>query len=142
MQTFESIQPTYSSIHPVLAGDNPDNSFNELPYEKGFQTLTYLESLVGDEAFRMFLRYWVQERFLTSVQYTDLIETWGQWVEQNYDPVTVNDILAQSNWNWWLFKAELPPEGTFDFSTPEGTDAENLALAYIQLQGNGRPYNW
>jgi leukotriene-A4 hydrolase len=77
MQTFATIQPTYSSIHPVLAGDNPDNSFNELPYEKGFQTLTYLESLVGPDQFRLFLRYWVQQRFLTSVQYTDLIETWG-----------------------------------------------------------------
>ena len=27
---------TYSSIHPVLFGDNPDNSFSEMPYEKGF----------------------------------------------------------------------------------------------------------
>jgi leukotriene-A4 hydrolase len=27
---------TYSSIHPVLLGDNPDNSFSEVPYEKGF----------------------------------------------------------------------------------------------------------
>ena len=30
------LDTTYSSIHPVLAGDNPDNSFSELPYEKGF----------------------------------------------------------------------------------------------------------
>jgi len=41
------LDTTYSSIHPVLAGDNPDNSFSELPYERGFQTLVYLESLVG-----------------------------------------------------------------------------------------------
>lgn len=78
------LNSTYSSIHPVLQGDNPDNSFSELPYEKGFQTLTYLESLVGDEQFRLFLRFWVQERFLTSVTYVDLIETWGKWVGLNY----------------------------------------------------------
>jgi hypothetical protein len=41
------LDTTYSSLHPVLKGDNPDNSFSEVPYEKGFQTLTYLESLVG-----------------------------------------------------------------------------------------------
>jgi len=46
---FYGLDNTYSSIHPVLKGDNPDNSFSELPYEKGFQTLTYLESLVGDD---------------------------------------------------------------------------------------------
>merc|ERR1719329_670370 len=80
--SFYGVDDTYSAIHPVLAGDNPDNSFSELPYEKGFQTLTYLESLVGPDAFREFLRFWVQERFLTSVMYTDLIFTWGKWVEQ------------------------------------------------------------
>jgi leukotriene-A4 hydrolase len=66
MQYF-GLDNTYSSIHPVLAGDNPDNSFTELPYEKGFQTLTYLESLVGADQFRMFLRFWVSSRLLTSV---------------------------------------------------------------------------
>lgn len=87
----QGLDNTYSSIHPVLAGDNPDNSFTELPYEKGFQTLTFLESLLdSDEEFRQFLRYWVSERFLTSVHYTDLIETWGKWVGMNYEPQRVN----------------------------------------------------
>lgn len=27
---------SYASLHPVLKGDNPDNSFSEVPYEKGF----------------------------------------------------------------------------------------------------------
>lgn len=85
MQAF-GLDNTYSSIHPVLAGDNPDNSFTELPYEKGFQTLTFLESLVGDEQFRLFLRFWVSQRFLTSVDYSDFIFTWGQWVQLNYSP--------------------------------------------------------
>lgn len=84
------LDDTYASIHPVLAGDNPDNSFTELPYEKGFQLLTYLESLVGDTMFREFLRYWIRERFLTSVTYIDMQETWGQWVEENYPAQQVN----------------------------------------------------
>ena len=28
--------PTYRTIHPVLQGDNPDNSYSIVPYEKGF----------------------------------------------------------------------------------------------------------
>ena len=35
----------------MLEGDNPDNSFSEVPYEKGFQFLFYLESLIGEENF-------------------------------------------------------------------------------------------
>ncbi len=30
------LNTTYSSIHPVLKGDNPDNSFSRVPYEKGY----------------------------------------------------------------------------------------------------------
>jgi leukotriene-A4 hydrolase len=41
------INNTYSTIHPVLAGDSPDNSYNEVPYEKGFQLLAYIETLIG-----------------------------------------------------------------------------------------------
>lgn len=142
--SYYGLDNTYSSIHPVLAGDNPDNSFSELPYEKGFQTLTYLESLVGDAEFRLFLRFWVAERLLTSVTYVDLIETWGKWVEERYinDPLKVNQILANSDWTTWLFESALPPAGTFDFSTPEGIDAENLAMAYLALNGTGRPANY
>lgn len=143
MQAF-GLNNTYSSIHPVLAGDNPDNSFNELPYEKGFQTLTYLESLVGDADFRLFVRYWVAQRFLTSVNYSDLIFTWAQWVEETYidDPNKVNDIISKSNFNDWIFLSALPPQGTFDFSTPKAVEAQELAYAYIALNGTGSPENY
>ena len=49
------LDSTYASLHPVLRGDNPDSSFSEVPYEKGFQFLTYLESLIGEENFKNFL---------------------------------------------------------------------------------------
>jgi leukotriene-A4 hydrolase len=50
MNTY-GLDSTYSSIHPVLEGDNPDNAFSTIPYEKGFQLLVYLESLVGEATF-------------------------------------------------------------------------------------------
>lgn len=50
--------------------------------------------------------------------------------------------MAASNWNDWIFKSELPPQGTFDFSTPKGTEAEELAYAYMALNGTGRPPNY
>ena len=46
MQSF-GLENTYSSLHPVLRGDNPDSSFSEVCYEKGFQLLVHLESLIG-----------------------------------------------------------------------------------------------
>lgn len=34
---------TYASLYPVIGTDKPDNSFSEIPYEKGFQLLYYME---------------------------------------------------------------------------------------------------
>jgi len=54
MNTY-GLDNTYSSIHPILEGDSPDNAFSNVPYEKGFQLLTYLESLIGEDLFQNFL---------------------------------------------------------------------------------------
>ena len=35
MNTY-GLDSTYSSIHPILEGDSPDNAFSTVPYEKGF----------------------------------------------------------------------------------------------------------
>lgn len=47
---------SFASLHPDTTGVNPDDSFSEIPYEKGFQFLTYLESIVGEEDFKQMLR--------------------------------------------------------------------------------------
>lgn len=54
MNTY-GLDNTYSSLHPILEGDSPDNAFSNVPYEKGFQLLTYLESLIGEDLFQNFL---------------------------------------------------------------------------------------
>lgn len=43
--------PSYTSIHPVLKGGNPDASFTTVPYEKGYQFLYYINSTIGDAEF-------------------------------------------------------------------------------------------
>lgn len=48
VETYNAINPTYSTLHPVLKGDNPDNSFSEVPYEKGYQFLVNMESIIGE----------------------------------------------------------------------------------------------
>ncbi len=41
------VNDSYSSLHPELNdGAEPDDSFSEVPYEKGFQFLYYLENQV------------------------------------------------------------------------------------------------
>jgi leukotriene-A4 hydrolase len=46
------LSSTYASLYPVIEDDKPDNSFSEIPYEKGFQLLYYMEQeLLGESNF-------------------------------------------------------------------------------------------
>jgi len=44
--TNYGLNNSYSSLFPVLNGNTPDDSFSNVPYEKGFQFLVFLESLL------------------------------------------------------------------------------------------------
>jgi leukotriene-A4 hydrolase len=48
MQNF-GLNNSYSALYPVMNGANPDDSFSNVPYEKGFQFITYLESLMKNK---------------------------------------------------------------------------------------------
>lgn len=50
MKHFE-IHTSYASLTPVLEGDSPEDAFSEIPYEKGFQLLHHLETLIGEDEF-------------------------------------------------------------------------------------------
>lgn len=55
---------TYRSLHPVLAGDNPDNSYSIIPYEKGFQLLQYIEdSVIGYNNMQDFITYYIENNY-------------------------------------------------------------------------------
>ena len=102
---------------------------------------TYLESLVGAEQFREFLRYYINANFLTSITTIELRNTWEQWIEENYSAVETNQILAASNWEDWIFRSTLAPK-PLDFSTQQAADAQALAEAYIALGGASSPSNY
>ena len=42
---------SYSSLHPDTANENPDDAVSILPYDKGYQLLIYIESLLGEASF-------------------------------------------------------------------------------------------
>jgi len=121
---------TYSSIHPVLKGDNPDNAFSEVPYEKGFQFLHYIESVVGELAMQEFLQHYILEHSLTSITAATARATWERWVEDNYEALDVNHILSTVDWDTWVYESTLAPVH-FDFTTKASNESAALANSYI-----------
>jgi len=116
---------TYSSIHPVLQGDSPDNAFTTVPYEKGFQLLTYLESLVGEDHFQAFLRIYFNKYAQQSITSVEVRQTWEDYVNDNFEGAEVNRILGSVDWGTWLYKTTFPVE--FDFTTDLSNESVKLA---------------
>jgi leukotriene-A4 hydrolase len=45
----------FTKLVPTLKGEDPDDAFSTIPYEKGFTFLFYLENLIGKEKFDRFI---------------------------------------------------------------------------------------
>jgi leukotriene-A4 hydrolase len=132
----------YSSLHTTLKGDNPDSAFSEVPYEKGFQLLTYLESFVGEELFQNFLRYYIIRYTETSIISHDLRASWEDFVEDNFNASMTNQILGSINWDQWIYTPGLPPAGLLNFTTDAQVGASKLADDYIALAGASSPADY
>lgn len=56
------LDDSYSSLYPIMNGRDPSGSSSEVPYEKGFQFLKYLEmQMKTEDDFRDMLRYYVKK---------------------------------------------------------------------------------
>lgn len=136
------IKNPFSSLHPTLKGASPDDAFSTIPYDKGFQLLHYLESLVGEDNFQTFLRKYINDHAQTSIITNDLQFTWEVFVEDTYPNSTdVNRILSSVDWAAWIFAPGLPPI-TADFTTVASNGSAALADAYITLAGKSSPDNY
>ena len=104
----------------------------------------YLESLVGEDAFNDFLRYYIRTNSLTSVTTIKLRANWEYFVatmipDKSSDDI--NRILKAVDWDTWVYEPTLAPE-PLNFNTPNSDQATQLALGYIALNGTGSPENY
>jgi len=140
MRTF-GFSSSYSSLTPQLNGHDPDDAFSDVPYEKGFAFLTYLEDLVGNNTMQGFLRAYINKYSLQSVNHTQMKDTFIDYITTTGHPANASDYLSQIDWDLWLFKAG-PPNASLpalNFSTQAQVDAEKLAKEYILGEGKTSP---
>ena len=75
---------SYSSLHPKLAGDNPDDSFSTVPYEKGYQFLVSIESLIGEFKMKELLNNWISQNAYKSVKWDDFRNHVEYFIDVNF----------------------------------------------------------
>ncbi|CDW72343.1 peptidase family m1 containing protein [Stylonychia lemnae] len=136
------VDNSYSSLYPQLNGHSPDDSFSELPYEKGFQFLTYLESLMKTkDDFQDFIRAYILNHQQQSITYLELKAFFESYVTTKYGAATAQGIFAKIDWDSWINKAgKNPKEWNIDFTTDSQRKFEKLADDYIDT--GARPANY
>lgn len=96
----------YTCLHVHLTGVDPDDAFSSVPYEKGFNFLCYLESLVGGpELMNPFLRAHC-DRFANSVVNCFV---WKEFFLNYFKDKVAAEKLDSIDWGLWLDKPGMPP---------------------------------
>jgi len=106
----------YSSLFPQVGNNLPDDAFSTVPYEKGFQLLYHMESLIGDDNMQTLLRGWIDEYKQKSVNYTVFGDYFTKFLAANYDETTASQIASDMHYEEWVTQPGLPPV-TLDFTT-------------------------
>jgi leukotriene-A4 hydrolase len=127
-----------------MNGANPDDSFSNVPYEKGFQFISFLEQVLAPQQdIRTFIRDYVTRFAKTSITYIELEAFFKEWVGQKYSKADADAINAKVDWEAWVRQPGANPKGvSLDFSTTGAKQFEDLADAYIQLGGDSSPPNF
>ncbi|KAG0052561.1 Leukotriene A-4 hydrolase [Gryganskiella cystojenkinii] len=105
----------FTALRPCLRGEDPDDAFSSVPYEKGFNLLYYLEKHLGGPAvFEPYVKAHVQEFAGRSINTDDWKAFLYSFMEKTFGQEKV-DLLNQVDWEAWLAGTGMPPvDNKFD----------------------------
>ena len=122
------VNHSYSSLNPVYNGANPDDAYNQVPYEKGFQFVLFMANLLNSKAdFQAIIQAYIKKYSKQSVTYEAFKEVYTNWVRDNYKDEADN-VLNKIDWELWINKPGSNPDGDgLNFTTTNGTKFETMA---------------
>ncbi|KAJ3319362.1 Leukotriene A-4 hydrolase [Boothiomyces sp. JEL0866] len=126
---FEEIKcPQYSCLCPRLHGEDPDDVFSSVPYEKGFNLLFYLERILGGpSAFEPYVKAHVEQFAHKSITTDDFKTFLYKFFESK------KAILDTVDWESWFHKPGMPiVDNNFDNSLAK--DCEDLAKKWDEAR--------
>jgi len=99
----------YTVLVPTLKGVDPDDCFSEVPYEKGFNFLYYIQKIVGGPSiFEPYMRAHVENFTGKSITTQDWRDFLYSYMETNHGP-ELKTKLDSIDWNSWLYAPGMPP---------------------------------
>lgn len=93
----------FTKLIPTLDGFDPDDSFSSVPYEKGFNLLNYLSTVVGEEPFEKFAQAYIQKFKYKTITSSQFRAFFMEHFSDRKDQLTVID------WDAWYSAPGMPP---------------------------------
>ncbi|CAI4050182.1 bifunctional aminopeptidase/epoxide hydrolase SKDI_14G2770 [Saccharomyces kudriavzevii IFO 1802] len=108
---------------------DPDDAFSTVPYEKGFNLLFHLETVLGGKAeFDPFIRHYFKKFAKKSLDTFQFLDTLYEFYPERAG------VLDSVDWETWLYKPGMPPRP--HFITALADNVYQLADKWIVLAQN------
>ena len=82
----------YTKLSPDFGGNDPDDGFSTVPYEKGYQFLIYIEKVIGKENFQEVMQKYIKKYRYKSVDHTAFKEVLEDLIKEKYKEEAENII--------------------------------------------------
>lgn len=135
MINWYGLDDSYSSLFPDIGDDDPENSFSDVPYEKGSQFMFYIEGLIGETNMQTYLRDYITEFHGMAINSPEVKAFYEAWVTTNL-PENATAIIEATMWDTWIYEPGVAPV-PLDFYTLEIERGQNLAREYVALASLG-----
>jgi len=133
---------SFSSLRPYLVGRHADDAFSQVPYEKGYNFLFYLETIVNKESdidlFRKILRKYFAKFEYKSIKTEDFQNFFIETIKAELPQDKANNVLSQIDWVKWIDAPGYPPVQN-DFSNKY---ADEVKDAVTKFYNNNLPSNF
>ncbi|GLB12082.1 hypothetical protein AtubIFM57258_009360 [Aspergillus tubingensis] len=103
----------FTKLITDLKGKDPDDAFSSIPYEKGFNFLFHLETLVGKQKFDRFIPHYFTVFKGKSLDSYEFKATLLDFFDADAE---ASKLLNDLDWDTWFYAPGLPPKPQFDTS--------------------------
>mmetsp|Transcript_796 Transcript_796/g.662 ORF Transcript_796/g.662 Transcript_796/m.662 type:complete len:645 (+) Transcript_796:7-1941(+) len=137
------VNNTFTSLSPLLNGSHPDAIMNIVPYEKGYQFLVYLESVIGESKFQKFLKSYINNFEAKSLGVEDFVRFLSEFIKSNFSRRESKKILNIIDFETWIYQPGYPVDKV-NLETDEFDKAQVIAQNYInskQTKSDKEIYN-
>lgn len=94
-----------TSLVPTLSDIDPDDAFSSVPYEKGFALLYLLETIVGLNKMKGYLRSHVENFKYKTIDSNE----WKEFFLQHFEKENDDGLFANIDWDKWFYSPGMPP---------------------------------